>query len=203
VDLSSGEPFKSAGFIYNEKSQYRVFSWYGYPLLAMCHYVFGLILLVLLNPIHLNAHLPTFISRLQELPAPIDLLMESDRSQLGQIDSRRARFPCCIVWTPIPFITWLVPFIGHIGICREDGVILDFAGPNFISVDNFAFGAVARYIQVNSDQVCTTVYTCHSFTSVLDWIVSASANEMKALRMKGRMVRFTTRVVTLKCEMLE
>jgi len=81
--------------------------------------------------------------------------MENDRSQLGQIDPRRARFPCCIVWTPIPFITWLVPFIGHIGICREDGVILDFAGPNFISVDNFAFGAVARYIQVNCDEVCT------------------------------------------------
>jgi len=78
--------------------------------------------------------------------------MENDRSQLGQIDPRRARFPCCIVWTPIPFITWLVPFIGHTGICREDGVILDFAGPNFISVDNFAFGAVARYIQVNCDE---------------------------------------------------
>lgn len=80
--------------------------------------------------------------------------MENDRSQLGQIDPRRARFPCCVVWTPIPFITWLVPFIGHIGICREDGVILDFAGPHFISVDNFAFGAVARYIQVNCDEVC-------------------------------------------------
>ncbi|KAF8659436.1 hypothetical protein HU200_058464 [Digitaria exilis] len=87
--------------------------------------------------------------------------MENDRSQLGQIDPRRARFPCCIVWTPIPFITWLVPFIGHIGICREDGVILDFAGPNFISVDNFAFGAVARYIQVNCDEVCTLQMTCH------------------------------------------
>ncbi|KAL5684129.1 hypothetical protein ACJX0J_010514, partial [Zea mays] len=78
--------------------------------------------------------------------------MENDRRQLGQIDPRRARFPCCIVWTPIPFITWLVPFIGHIGICREDGVILDFSGPHFVSVDNFAFGAVARYIQVNCDE---------------------------------------------------
>jgi hypothetical protein len=80
--------------------------------------------------------------------------MEAERSHLSQIDPRKARFPCCIVWTPIPFITWLVPFIGHIGICREDGVKLDFAGPNFVSVDNFAFGAVARYIQVNGDEVC-------------------------------------------------
>ncbi|KAG7565241.1 hypothetical protein ISN44_As10g019550 [Arabidopsis suecica] len=66
-----------------------------------------------------------------------------------KIDPRRDRFPCCIVWTPLPLISWLVPFIGHVGICREDGVILDFAGPNFVCVDNFAFGAVARYIQIN------------------------------------------------------
>ena len=90
--------------------------------------------------------------------------MENDRSQLGQIDPRRARFPCCIVWTPIPFITWLVPFIGHIGICREDGVILDFAGPHFVSVDNFAFGAVARYIQVNCDEVCNLQFMLSSMT---------------------------------------
>ncbi|GLU19828.1 hypothetical protein SLE2022_360530 [Rubroshorea leprosula] len=71
-----------------------------------------------------------------------------------QIDPQRARFPCCIVWTPLPVISWFIPFIGHIGICREDGVILDFAGPNFICVDNFAFGAVARYVQINKEQDC-------------------------------------------------
>ncbi|XVF17967.1 hypothetical protein REPUB_Repub10bG0170800 [Reevesia pubescens] len=71
-----------------------------------------------------------------------------------QIDPRRDRFPCCIVWTPLPVLSWLIPFIGHIGICREDGVILDFAGPNFVCVDNFAFGAAARYIQINKDKEC-------------------------------------------------
>ncbi|EOA25153.1 hypothetical protein CARUB_v10018464mg [Capsella rubella] len=69
-----------------------------------------------------------------------------------RIDPRRDRFPCCIVWTPLPFISWLIPFIGHVGICREDGVILDFAGPNFVCVDNFAFGAVCRYIQINNEK---------------------------------------------------
>lgn len=29
---------------------------------------------------------------------------------------------------------------------------MDFAGPNFVSVDNFAFGAVTRYIQLNGDE---------------------------------------------------
>jgi len=72
-----------------------------------------------------------------------------------QIDPRRARFPYCIVWTPLPIISWLIPFIGHIGICREDGVILDFAGPNFVCVDNFAFGSVTRYLQISKEKVCT------------------------------------------------
>ncbi|TYG94631.1 hypothetical protein ES288_A11G203500v1 [Gossypium darwinii] len=35
----------------------------------------------------------------------------------------------------------------------EDGVILDFAGPSCVSIDDFAFGAVARYIQINKDKV--------------------------------------------------
>lgn len=69
-----------------------------------------------------------------------------------QIDPERERFPCCIVWTPLPLLSWLIPFIGHVGICREDGVILDFAGPNFVSVDNFAFGSVTRYLQIDAKQ---------------------------------------------------
>ena len=75
-----------------------------------------------------------------------------------QIDPERERFPCCIVWTPLPLLSWLIPFIGHVGICREDGVILDFAGPNFVSVDNFAFGSVTRYLQIDA-KVCV----CHEF----------------------------------------
>lgn len=81
------------------------------------------------------------------------LMIEKSASPIMLIDPRKARFPCCIVWTPIPVISWLIPFIGHIGICREDGVILDFAGPNFVCVDNFAFGAVARYFQINKEKV--------------------------------------------------
>ena len=56
------------------------------------------------------------------------------------IDSDRARFPYCIVWTPLPLISWVVPFIGHTGIGTSDGVIHDFAGPYFIGIDELAFG---------------------------------------------------------------
>ena len=38
------------------------------------------------------------------------------------------RFPFCIVWSPIPVLTWIWPFIGHMGIALSSGVILDFAG---------------------------------------------------------------------------
>ena len=31
------------------------------------------------------------------------------------------RYPYCIVWCPIPCLTWLFPFIGHMGICMSSG----------------------------------------------------------------------------------
>ncbi|KHN41935.1 Auxin-induced protein 5NG4 [Glycine soja] len=80
--------------------------------------------------------------------------MEGSYSQTMQIDPKRARFPCSVVWSPLPVISWFIPCIGHIGICREDGVILDFAGPNFVCVDNFAFGAATRYIQIPKEKCC-------------------------------------------------
>lgn len=37
------------------------------------------------------------------------------------INLRTQRFPHCIVWTPLPPITWLLPFIGHMGIADKHG----------------------------------------------------------------------------------
>ena len=58
----------------------------------------------------------------------------------AKIDPDRARFPFCIVWTPLPLISWLLPFIGHTGIAMSDGVIHDFSGPYCITIDDLAFG---------------------------------------------------------------
>lgn len=44
------------------------------------------------------------------------------------------KFSMCIVWSPIPFLTWLVPFIGHVGIGTTAGEINDFAGSYYIHV---------------------------------------------------------------------
>lgn len=64
-----------------------------------------------------------------------DELITSIRSaKENQIDPQNDRYPCSIVWTPLPLITWFLPFIGHMGICTSTGIIRDFAGPYFVSV---------------------------------------------------------------------
>lgn len=63
------------------------------------------------------------------------------------------KYPFCIVWTPIPVLTWFFPFIGHMGIALSNGVIRDFAGPYFVSEDNMAFGRPARYLQLSPYKV--------------------------------------------------
>ncbi|MCO5584305.1 hypothetical protein L7F22_038229 [Adiantum nelumboides] len=51
-----------------------------------------------------------------------------------------------VVRTPLPVSLWLAPFLGHVGACREDGVILDFAGSYYGNIDGFASGAAARFV---------------------------------------------------------
>ena len=62
-----------------------------------------------------------------------------------RIKPDEARFPFCIVWTPLPIITWLIPCIGHTGIGMADGVIHDFSGPYMVTVDDLAFGETHKY----------------------------------------------------------
>ncbi|CAI5725665.1 unnamed protein product [Hyaloperonospora brassicae] len=63
------------------------------------------------------------------------------------IDVAAHRFPFCLVWSPIPLLTWFVPFIGHLGLADSKGIIFDFAGPYTIGRNSFAFGAPTRYLQ--------------------------------------------------------
>lgn len=79
--------------------------------------------------------------------------------QLPPIDKTKDRFPCCIVWTPIPLLTWFIPIIGHMGIATSSGVIRDFAGPYFVSEDNMAFGRPTKYWQLNIKKVNGGVVT--------------------------------------------
>ncbi len=36
--------------------------------------------------------------------------------QNSSVNVKYQRYPYCIVWTPIPLISWLLPVIGHTGI---------------------------------------------------------------------------------------
>ena len=56
------------------------------------------------------------------------------------VDNTKNRYPYCIVWTPLPLISYVLPFIGHVGICTSDGTIHDFGGSGYIAVDNMTFG---------------------------------------------------------------
>ncbi|KAK7471439.1 hypothetical protein BaRGS_00035927 [Batillaria attramentaria] len=67
----------------------------------------------------------------------------------ARIDPSNSRFPHCIVWTPIPCLTWLFPIIGHMGIALTSGVIRDFAGPYYVSEDDMAFGQPTKYWQLD------------------------------------------------------
>lgn len=93
--------------------------------------------------------------------------MQHELWPLDPIDPKKAKFPCCLVWTPLPVVSWLAPFIGHVGICREDGVVLDFSGSNFVNIDDFAFGAVARYLQLDRSQVPFLKFASLSLPHVL------------------------------------
>ncbi|THD24953.1 Transmembrane protein 222a [Fasciola hepatica] len=63
------------------------------------------------------------------------------------------RFPYSLVWTPIPILTWVLPFIGHIGITNSAGVIFDFAAPYTVNEDCMAFGWPTMYYQLDLSKV--------------------------------------------------
>ncbi|XP_029023277.1 transmembrane protein 222 [Betta splendens] len=70
-----------------------------------------------------------------------------------KINPEASRYPYCIVWTPIPVLSWLLPFVGHMGICTSSGVIRDFAGPYYVSEDNMAFGRPTKYWMLDVSKV--------------------------------------------------
>jgi len=67
------------------------------------------------------------------------------------VDAKRDSFPLCIVWTPLPLFTWIIPFIGHLGIVTSEGMIHDFAGSYFVNKDPhlMGFGTVTKYWRIS------------------------------------------------------
>lgn len=77
---------------------------------------------------------------------------EGSYKPIIKIDPKSQRFPYCMVWTPLPCISWVIPCIGHVGICSSEGIIHDFAGPYYVSIDNMSFGNPTKYVILNLDE---------------------------------------------------
>ena len=78
----------------------------------------------------------------------VEVYPSSDIANQKNIDLKSSHFPYCIVWTPIPVLTYIIPSIGHTGIGNSNGIIHDFSSSFFVSVDDFAFGKPTKYIQL-------------------------------------------------------
>ncbi|XP_066531876.1 transmembrane protein 222 isoform X1 [Hoplias malabaricus] len=99
--------------------------------------------------------------------------MKNYQIALEKINPNTSRYPHCIVWTPIPVLSWLFPFIGHMGICTSNGVIRDFAGPYFVSEDKMAFGRPTKYWMLDVSKVYA------SGSNVWDTAVHNASEEYK------------------------
>lgn len=94
---------------------------------------------------------PPSFDHQHQIPSCSSVQLSSTPSIIAKIPSPilgAERFPCSVVWTPIPCITWLLPFVGHMGICNTEGVCYDFAGPYYVSEDELSFGVPARYFSL-------------------------------------------------------
>ncbi|CAF1409007.1 unnamed protein product [Adineta ricciae] len=105
--------------------------------------------------------------------------MTEDHCEMkNSIDRDRDRYPHCIVWTPIPILTWIFPFIGHMGIARTDGIIRDFAGPYYVSEDEMAFGRPTRYLQLDLSRIPSSSNS-NNVQTIWDRSVEQASDEYK------------------------
>mmetsp|Transcript_37567 Transcript_37567/g.120511 ORF Transcript_37567/g.120511 Transcript_37567/m.120511 type:complete len:168 (+) Transcript_37567:92-595(+) len=64
---------------------------------------------------------------------------------------RRKVPPLALVWTPIPVISWVLPFVGHMGITDSAGQLHDWHGacaPSAAPPEEMLFGQPARYLEL-------------------------------------------------------
>ena len=70
----------------------------------------------------------------------------------NKIYPSKNRYPYCIVWTPIPFLTYIVPFIGQTGIANSKGIIHDYSASFFVNIDDFSFGKPTKYLKLDLNE---------------------------------------------------
>jgi len=73
----------------------------------------------------------------------------------------------CVVWTSIPVLSWILPFLGHVGICNSKGVVHDFQGDGHIGRGRLLFGAPIQKWELDVD------------SEVLDRAINEVSNEFR------------------------
>ena len=80
-----------------------------------------------------------------------DLELGSDGSDVERKALDEIPYSCSILWTPIHPITWVAPFVGHMGITDSQGRLHDWGGGPIrpCTPRLMMFGEPARYIQLH------------------------------------------------------
>ena len=77
------------------------------------------------------------------------LLRETERKdEVTQVDPSKDHYPMCIIWSPIPMLSYFTPIIGHAGIVLSDGTINDFGASYYIHVKN-KFSHILRFVYIS------------------------------------------------------
>jgi len=88
-----------------------------------------------------------------------------------------------VVWTPLPPITWILPFIGHTGIADSRGVVNDFQGPYYVGDrGKMAFGNPTRALNMTVEDLpgrCGNKFYVHVyeiiFIQIYIYIITAAS----------------------------
>ena len=104
------------------------------------------------NEIPQNENIPLNIKNAHNLVKKVN--PKEISKELEKIKQRyKYRFPYSIVWSPIPCISWIIPIIGHVGICNSEGIVYDFASPPYyVSVDDMIFGNPTKVFTLELNQ---------------------------------------------------
>ena len=102
------------------------------------------------------------VCRPSETPSRLDNYMDNKAAGTSQlqsatdvpIESRKHRYPFSLVWTPIHPLSWVMPYVGHVGLADAAGRVIDFAGPYYVGFDHMSFGWPTRYYLLEEQQEC-------------------------------------------------
>ena len=103
------------------------------------------------------------------------------------VDPQNNRYPYSMVWGTLPLISWLLPCIGHLGVCDSRGRVHDFHAAYTIRMNRFMTGTIYRYYQFPQEFL-----EQHGVHSALDW-------DRAVLKSNQHYVRTVHNIVTNNC----